>query len=205
MKRFLLFFAALWLAGMSMMNASTCADLNAITGTVNNFSLEQVTVVYAKSPYYYVQDATGTTLVYKASYGLQAGDVVTGISGTAVLYSGLPELSNPTAYSSLTVTPGTAPTIPDATVAPTAADVNKVFWFRDVNMGNQSFTSSKKINLPGIFNGSTIQFRNAWTEAYPLTPPRPTTSWVAWPFTIAPFKCMQLTFKSTTRRDLILS
>lgn len=149
-----------------MMNASTCADLNAITGTVNNFSLEQVTVVYAKSPYYYVQDATGTTLVYKASYGLQAGDVVTGISGTAVLYSGLPELSNPTAYSSLTVTPGTAPTIPDATVAPTAADVNKVFWFRDVNMGNQSFTSSKKINLPGIFNGSTIQFRNAWTEAY---------------------------------------
>jgi len=151
-----------------MMNASTCADLNAITGTVNNFSLEQVTVVYAKSPYYYVQDATGTTLVYKASYGLQAGDVVTGISGTAVLYSGLPELSNPTAYSSLTVTPGTAPTIPDATVAPTVADVNKVFWFRDVNMGNQSFTSSKKINLHGIFNGSTIQFRNAWTEAYPF-------------------------------------
>lgn len=151
-----------------MMNASTCADLNAITGTVNNFSLEQVTVVYAKSPYYYVQDATGTTLVYKANYGLQAGDVVTGISGTAVLYSGLPELSNPTAYSSLTVTPGTAPTIPDATVAPTAADVNKVFWFRDVNMGNQSFTSSKKINLPGIFNGSSIQFRNAWTEAYPF-------------------------------------
>ena len=150
-----------------MMNASTCADLNAITGTVNNFSLGQVTVVYAKSPYYYVQDATGTSLVYKANYGLQAGDVVTGLSGKATLYNSLPELTNPTDYSNLSITPGTAPVIPDATVVPTMADINKVFMFRDVDMGGQSFrlnANNNPINLDVTFLGQTLQFRNGWKD-----------------------------------------
>ena len=167
MKRFLLFLVAIMAAGMSMMNASTCADLNAITGTVNNFSLGQVTVVYAKSPYYFVQDATGTTLVYKANYGLQAGDVVTGLSGKATLYNSLPELTNPTDYSSLSITQGTAPVIPDATVVPTMADINKVFMFRDVDMGGQSFrlnANNNPINLDVTFLGQTLQFRNGWKD-----------------------------------------
>ena len=150
-----------------MMNASTCADLNAITGDVNNFSLGQVTVVYAKSPYYYVQDATGTSLVYKANYGLLAGDVVTGLTGKATLYYGVPELSSPTAYTSLSITHGTAPTIPDATAVPTLADINKVFMFRDVDMGGQSFrlnSNNNPINLDVTFLGQTLQFRNGWKD-----------------------------------------
>ena len=148
-----------------MMSASTCADLNAITGDVSGFSLGQVTVVYVKGAYNYVQDATGTSLIYKANYGLQAGDVVNGLSGKAMLYYGLPELSSPTAFSGLTITHGTAPAIPEATAVPTTADVNKVLLFKNVNMGSQAFTQSES-NLSGAFNGATIQFRNKWKEAY---------------------------------------
>ncbi|MBR4460767.1 MAG: starch-binding protein, partial [Paludibacteraceae bacterium] len=168
MKRFLLFFAALWLAGMSMMNASTCADLNAVTSTQGiNFTLGQVTVVYAKAPYIYVQDATGTALVYSnwnVFKRLVPGDVVHSITGTAKLYSNLPELM-PT-DSMISKSSGTAPAIPDATAAPTTADINKVFIYRDVDMGSQSFPNGSAANKTGTFSGGSVLFRNAWKEAY---------------------------------------
>ena len=148
MKRFLLFFAALWLAGMSMMNASTCADLNAVTSTQGiNFTLGQVTVVYAKAPYIYVQDATGTALVYSnwnVFKRLVPGDVVHSITGTAKLYSNLPELM-PT-DSMISKSSGTAPAIPDATAAPTTADINKVFIYRDVDMGSLRLSATGSQN-----------------------------------------------------------
>ena len=168
MKRFLLFFAAVWLSGLGMMNASTCADLNAVTSTSGvNFTLNQVTVVYARAPYIYVQDNTGTSLVWSnwnAFRRLNPGDVVRSITGTAKLYNGLPELM-PT-DSMISKTSGTAPAIPDATAAPTTADINKVFMYRDVNMGSQSFPSGSAVNKTGTFSGGSVPFRNAWKEAY---------------------------------------
>lgn len=151
-----------------MMNASTCADLNAVTSTQGiNFTLGQVTVVYAKAPYIYVQDATGTALVYSnwnVFKRLVPGDVVHSITGTAKLYSNLPELM-PT-DSMISKSSGTAPAIPDATAAPTTADINKVFIYRDVDMGSQSFPNGSAANKTGTFSGGSVLFRNAWKEAY---------------------------------------
>ena len=151
-----------------MMNASTCADLNAVTSTQGiNFTLGQVTVVYAKAPYIYVQDATGTALVYSnwnVFKRLVPGDVVHSITGTAKLYSNLPELM-PT-DSMISKSSGTAPAIPDATAAPTTADINKVFIYRDVDMGSQSFPNGSATNKTGTFSGGSVLFRNAWKEAY---------------------------------------
>lgn len=151
-----------------MMNASTCADLNAVTSTTGiDFTLGQVTVVYAKAPYIYVQDATGTALVYSnwnVFKRLVPGDVVHSITGTAKLYSNLPELM-PT-DSMISKSSGTAPAIPDATAAPTTADINKVFIYRDVDMGSQSFPNGSAANKTGTFSGGSVLFRNAWKEAY---------------------------------------
>lgn len=153
--------------GLNLVNASTCADLNAVTSSGGvSFSLGQVTVVFVKGAYTYVQDATGTSLIYQNNYGLKAGDVVTGISGTAKSYNGLPELTSPTAKANLTITEGAAPSFPDANAIPTTADVNKLLWFRDVNMGAQSFPSNSADNRTGSFLDGAVDFRNAWKEAY---------------------------------------
>ena len=145
---------------------NTCAEVNAIT-TNTDMTLGEVTVVFAKGSNIYVQDATGTTLIYTANYSdLVPGNRVSGIEGQAKLYNGLPELVPSTAFADLTVTPGEAPEIADAIASPTAANVNEVMMFRGVQMPAASFGTSRATNITGIFAGEEVAFRNNWKEAY---------------------------------------
>ncbi len=146
---------------------NTCADVNAITGNTD-MTLGEVTVVFAKGSYVYVMDETATTMVYSSVYAdaLQAGNRVNGISGQARLYYTLPEFVPSTPVENLTIVSGEAPTIVDATSVPTAADVNRVMWFRNVVMPAESFTNSRISTINGTFLGETIAFRNNWKDAY---------------------------------------
>ena len=145
---------------------STCADVNAVSANTE-MTLGEVTVVFAKGSNIYVQDATGITLVYNNNYStLKAGDRVSGIAGTAKLYNGLPELAATTAADQLVVTEGTAPVIPDATAAITAADVNKVFMLRHMQMPQGAAFTTSATNIAVTFYGTEIQLRNNWKEAF---------------------------------------
>ena len=145
---------------------NTCAEVNAITENTN-MVLGEVSVVFVKGAYVYVEDATATTLVYTNWYGdLKPGDRVQGIAGTTKLYNGLPELVPATPFADLVVTEGEARAIKDATAAPTTADINKVLMFRNVAMPTASYAQGTASNITGVFEGEDVIFRNGWKEAY---------------------------------------
>ena len=167
MKRLLLFLVAVLAAGIGLVHAGDCAGMAAAaTSSGAYYTLDQVQVVYVNGKYYYVRDESGSALVFSGWDGfkkLRAGDIVTRIYGKAMIYNGLPELiPEDTLYTRV---PGAAPVIPDATAAPTTADLNKVMWFRDVDMNGQSFPSTIE-NRAGIFAGTSVLFRNLWYTQY---------------------------------------
>ncbi len=145
---------------------TNCATVNAAPANTY-IRLKDVTVVFAKGGNIFVTDDVATTHIYSTSYQtvLNAGDTIAEVEGITQLYYTLPELIPSTGVSDLQITSGDAPEIPDATAAPTSADVNKVMMFRNVDMGSQQFTTTRA-NRTGTFMGEQVAFRNNWQEAF---------------------------------------
>ncbi len=144
--------------------ANTCAEVNAAEDGAA-IVLGTVTVVYANedNDYIYVEDATGTTLVYYQSkkYGLKAKDVVKGLKGTVSVYKNLHELVPSVAVSDLTITENGEVKEPSVlTAVPTATDVNKYVKFEGVKFDQDYDAYSTKANANITVAEETLAVRN---------------------------------------------
>ncbi len=136
---------------------STCADVNAAENNAE-LTLGAFQVVYANGAYTYIKDETGMTLIYKANYGLNAGDqVAAGMAGKVSIYKGLPEFVPSTEYAALTVVEGDAPEFATATAVPTFEQINQVLVFNGVT----GMAVNGK-NATGTFMETEVAFYNTW-------------------------------------------
>lgn len=117
----------------------------------------------ADTRYYYIKDATASSLIYKSNYGLAAGDkVAKGMVATVHIHNGLYELIPVTPKAELTITPGT-PAQPElATSAPTAADQNKYVVYKNVTVAADTAFLASKNTVLGIMGNDTIKFYNTF-------------------------------------------
>lgn len=143
---------------------NTCAEVNAAAKD-DVLKLNTVTVSYVNGANVYVQDASGSTLVYMYESGLKAGDVVSGIKGTASPYNGLPELKPTNTAADWTITAGEAPAFPDATAVPAADQVNKIFTYKGVTELGGSFVEGTRSDLTGKFLGEDFNLYSNFKQA----------------------------------------
>lgn len=117
----------------------------------------------ADTRYYYIKDATASSLIYMSNYGLAAGDkVAKGLVATVKIYNGLYELIPVTPKAELTITPGT-PAQPElATAAPTVADQNKYVVYKNVTVAADTAFLASKNTVLGIMGNDTIKFYNTF-------------------------------------------
>lgn len=122
-----------------------------------------LTVVYYNGGSIYVKDDTASSYIYASEgLGYEVGSVIPGgWVGVTDDYSGLyeikPETTLPASTSKVDVT------YPEITEALTAADVNKVAWFKNVVFS--AATPDTKTNWTVSVNGADVQFRNNFTLA----------------------------------------
>ena len=152
--------------GESDVTTISCADV--MTKQDNDeFVLGAFDVVYVNGSYIYIKDASGSALIYKYNYGLNAGDhVAAGLAGKLSIYNGLYEIVPTSALADLTVTDGTAPKIEYATAVPGQANMNAVVVYKDVHFdADCAFTNSSKTTLKGVWGTDTIAFYNTFKIA----------------------------------------
>ena len=126
------------------------------------FTLGEFDVVYTNGAYCYIQDRTGSGLIYKANYGLQAGDhVEEGLVGKIKIYYGLYEIIPTTAKADLTITPGEAFEPAEAYEIPSVDNVNQYVVYKNVSFAaDTAFVATKSNGVYGAWNGKKIYFYN---------------------------------------------
>ena len=124
---------------------------------------EVTCVPAADTRYYYIKDATASSLIYMSNYGLAAGDkVAKGLVATVKIYKGLYELIPVTPKAELTITSGT-PAQPElATAAPTVADQNKYVVYKNITVAADTAFLASKNTVLGIMGNDTIKFYNTF-------------------------------------------
>ncbi len=145
-------------------NATNCAEANAAAdGTVA--VLGEFVVAYVNGDYTYIQDETGSALIFKkGGFGLNAGDVVTGFKGEVDIFNNLPELVPSVTLEDLTVTAGEAPAPAVHTETLTLEDVNKYIKLEGVTAVG-TFTSDNKTTIKGEWNGEPLNMYNQFKIA----------------------------------------
>lgn len=119
-------------------------------------------VVYANGARIYIQDETGSSLVYLGNYGLQAGDhVASGMQAKVAIYQNLHEIVPITPYEDLTITEA-APIHPVvATEVPSLANQSLYCVYEGVSVNTAcSFISSSRTTLSLNWNNTTVSFYN---------------------------------------------
>ena len=130
----------------------------------------EFTVVYVNDRYTYIQDATGSALLYASGLGLEAGNVVTGLAGTLSIYNGLPEIIPANKKADWTITNGTVPEPTVFAAAPAKTDVNKYVKFEGVTLSaNATFTTESATNATMVVNGTNVTLRNTFKLAATLS------------------------------------
>ncbi len=133
---------------------NTCAEVNAAAANTE-IALGAVQVIYVNGKYTYVQDATGTALLYKDNLGLTVGQIVEGIEGKVTIYKGLPELVPSNALADWTVTEG-AEVVYDVWTAETAptveANINQIYTFMNVSYNDGAVFSDATVTVYNKFN-----------------------------------------------------
>ena len=126
-----------------------------------------VSYVSADGKYNYVQDASGSTLVYFAAgnFGLKAGDKVTGLKGKVSIYNGLFEIVPSVALADLTVVAGEAPAYAEATAAPVADDMNKILVYKGVTAEGEFVAEGKPTTITGKFGTDDFVMYNRFLIA----------------------------------------
>ncbi len=126
-------------------------------------TLGAFTVIYVNGAYMYIQDETGTTLLYKYEYGLELGDkVAAGMKVKGSPYKNLPEILPITAYEDLTVTPaeeGDIIVYEEATEAPSKENLNEIVWYTITVAENAEFVSTSKttVNATAYIGGEEVE------------------------------------------------
>ena len=145
----------------------SCADIYNLADDAT-FVLKDFVVTYVNGDYTYIKDATGYGVIYKNSYGLQAGDQVASgkLEGKKDTYKGLVEIIPTTTAADLNATSGTAPEPDVMTNTPTNADINKYVKFENVLFKYTNLNDTYKTNS-GKLEGQTeynIAFYNKFTS-----------------------------------------
>ena len=145
-------------ANITVKQLVSCADIYNLADNAT-FVLKDFVVTYVNGKYTYIKDGTGYGLIYKESYGLNAGDqVVSGkFEGKRASYNGLVEIIPTTAAVDLHATNGTVPEPELMDTNPIAGDMNKYVKFKNVSFASTAF-SSKSINGTIEGQGSSIKF-----------------------------------------------
>ena len=137
----------------------TIAEANKLADNAT-CTLNEFTVTYVFKSYTHIQDASGYGMIYKSSFGLKAGDVVSGFTCTKSSYNGLPQFIPTCALADLTVTAGEAPAVAEVTTAPTG-NYHQVVKLVNVKMAAGEFTTSANKTLTATCpDGTTIAIYN---------------------------------------------
>ena len=137
----------------------TIAEANKLADNAT-CTLNEFTVTYVFKSYTHIQDASGYGMIYKSSFGLKAGDVVSGFTCTKSSNNGLPQFIPTCALADLTVTAGEAPAVAEVTTAPTG-NYHQVVKLVNVKMAAGEFTTSANKTLTATCpDGTTIAIYN---------------------------------------------
>ena len=148
-------------------DATNCAEANAAAkGT--HAVLGEFVVAYVNGKYTYIQDETGSALIFKDNLELKAGDVVTGFEGNVDIFNNLPELVPSVELADMTVTAGEAPAPAVHNETLTLEDVNKYIKLEGVTAVG-TFTSDKKTTIEGEWNGEPLNMYNQFMIAQEFT------------------------------------
>ena len=137
----------------------SCAEVyNRAKGA--EFALNNVTVAYANGKNVYVQDATGSMLLYLTQNTTwEAGNILSGVQGTLDIYNDLYEVKMTEAQvAAVQPGQGEVPAPVEFTAAPKAADMNKYILLKNVKVDSITFPSSKNMNA--TIGDETFVLRN---------------------------------------------
>lgn len=134
---------------------TTCKELTdkctSTDGENVTFQFSNLMVTAVNGSYVFVNDATGSFLLYKSGTGLKRGDLISGtVTGNLVLYSGVKELSNPTAWEVNVVSSGNE-------VTPRTVSADKV----TPAIQNEYIRLEGLTYLPAEQNGQYYYFQDA--------------------------------------------
>lgn len=145
--------------------AATCADVNTIDGGSKAF-LKPVSVAFVSGKYVYIQDETGTTMLYlnaAADASIYAGAKIAGIEGVTEIYNGLPEIKPTNAVSTWTITDdGAEPVVKTITEVPDYDDINQLVKIENLTL-EAEFSPSKPKEVTITLSDGTIILRNQFS------------------------------------------
>ena len=127
--------------------------------------LKEFTVTYIYKSYIHIQDASGYGMIYAGSFGLNAGDVVTGFTCSKSTYNGLPQFTPTCKLADLTVVAGEAPAVAELTTAPTG-NYHQVVKLMNLKMTGSFNTSSGTTLTATCPDGKTIAIYNGKNHTY---------------------------------------
>lgn len=127
--------------------------------------LKEFTVAYIYKSYIHIQDASGYGMIYAGSFGLKAGDVVTGFTCSKSTYNGLPQFTPTCKLADLTVVAGEAPAVAELTTAPTG-NYHQVVKLMNLTMTGSFNTSSNTTVKATCPDGTTIDIFNGKNHTY---------------------------------------
>ena len=146
---------------------TSCAEANvAAKNTV--LALDEFVVAYVNGSYTYIQDATGSALIYNKSsnYGLNAGDTVTGLVGKIDVYNNLVEIVPSMTVDKLNVKAGVAPEPALQEEVITLADVNKYIRIEGVTVNEaDTFTTASQETITAVWKDTTLVIYNKFKVA----------------------------------------
>lgn len=144
---------------------TSCADANvAAADTV--LAMDEFVVAYVNGSYTYIQDATGSALIYKSNYGLNAGDTVTGLVGKISVFNNLVEIVPSMTVDKLNVKAGVAPEPALQEEVITLADVNKYVRIEGLTVNEaDTFTTAGKETIKAVWKDTTLVIYNQFKVA----------------------------------------
>ncbi len=148
-------------------NYATLADIYNMAAD-STFTLGAFDVMYVpdfqSGSNMYIKDSTGSCVIYKVNYGLQAGDhVEAGLQGKVSIYNGLHEVIPITAKEELTITHGEAPAPMVATEVPSLNNASQYVVYEGVSFTTDTaFVEGRRHMVYGTWNGQTITFYNQY-------------------------------------------
>lgn len=144
--------------------AATCADVNTIDGNSKAF-LKPVSVAFVSGRYVYIQDETGTTMLYlnAVDEAIYAGAKITGIEGTTTIYYGLPEVKPANAVADWTITAdGDELYTTTITTVPTYYEINQLVKIENLAL-EAEFSPSKPKEVTITLSNGDIILRNQFS------------------------------------------
>lgn len=143
---------------MTFISTLTCGSANTLNANERCY-LSAVQVVYINGANIYVQDHTGSTLIYSTSdLGVAVGDSIIGFGGIMSPYHNLPELKPFVRADELTIIHGEQPEVQKIYDVPNLAMVNIYAKFMNVSVEGE-FTAAKS-NLDATMGEKLFVLRN---------------------------------------------